>query len=130
MDVEVVSKTELARRTREVIDRVRHGGRHVVVENYGSPEVAIIDIEEYRHLMALSQREIEAERRRQEESLIDRLTATRRLTRQEAAEVIAHARDEIQRLLSEGLPEGNGRGREREREREIAGSSSGGQGVS
>ena len=121
MEVEVVSKTELARRTREVIDRVRHGGRHVVVENYGSPEVAIIDIEEYRHLMALAQRESEAERRRQEESLIDRLTATRRLTRQEAAEVIAHARDEVQRLLSEGGVEGDGKEREREREREIAG---------
>lgn len=121
MDVEVVSKTELARRTREVIDRVRHGGRHVVVENYGSPEVAIIDIEEYRHLMELQQREVEAQLRRQEETLIDRLTATRRLTRQEAAEVIAHARDEVQRLLGEGALEvGDGRRRE-EREREVAG---------
>jgi prevent-host-death family protein len=118
MDVEVVSKTELARRTREVIDRVRHGGRHVVVENYGSPEVAIIDIDEYRHLMALQQREIESQLRRQEESLIDRLTATRRLTRQEAAEVIAHARDQVQRLLSEGVPEG---GDGRQLEREVAG---------
>jgi prevent-host-death family protein len=125
MEVEVVSKTELARRTREVIDRVRHGGRHVVVENYGSPEVAIIDIEEYRHLMALQQRESEAERRRQEESLIDRLTATRRLTRQEAAEVIAHAREEVQRLLSEGSEGGNS-----EREREIAGAPSGSRGLS
>lgn len=120
MDVEVVSKTELARRTREVIDRVRHGGRHVVVENYGSPEVAIIDIEEYRHLMALQQRELEAERRRQEESLIDRLTATRRLTRQEAAEVIAHAREEVQRLLSEPVEGG-----ENERHRETVGAPSG-----
>jgi len=122
MDAEVVSKTELARRTREVIDRVRHGGRHVVVENYGSPEVAIIDIEEYRHLMALRQRELDAELRRQEESLIDRLTATRRLTRQEAAEVIAHARDEVSRLLTEG-PEVEEAGRERERE--VAGAPSG-----
>jgi prevent-host-death family protein len=127
MDVEIVSKTELARRTREVIDRVRHGGRHVVVENYGSPEVAIIDIEEYRHLVALQQRETEAELRRQEESLIDRLTATRRLTRQEAAEVIAHARDEVQRLLStEPVEVGNGQ-RMREREREMAGTPSTGQ---
>ncbi len=119
MEVEVVSKTELARRTREVIDRVRHGGRHVVVENYGSPEVAIIDIEEYRHLMALAQRESEAQRRREEESLIDRLTATRRLTRQEAAELIAHAREEVQRLMVEGT--GGGNGNEREHEREVAG---------
>ncbi|MGQ9683897.1 MAG: type II toxin-antitoxin system prevent-host-death family antitoxin [Anaerolineae bacterium] len=127
MDVEIVSKTELARRTREVIDRVRHGGRHVVVENYGSPEVAIIDIEEYRHLVALQQRETEAELRRQEESLIDRLTATRRLTRQEAAEIIAHARDEVQRLLStEPVEVGNGQ-RMREREREMAGTPSTGQ---
>jgi len=128
METEIVSKTELARRTREVIDRVRHGGRHVVVENYGSPEVAIIDIEEYRHLMALQQREAESERRRQEESLIDRLTATRRLTRQEAAEVIAHAREEVQRALAEGISEaGNG---QREREREVAGAPSGGRGTS
>ena len=123
MEVEVVSKTELARRTREVIDRVRHGGRHVVVENYGSPEVAIIDIEEYRHLMQLAEQEREALRRRQEESLIDRLTATRRLTRQEAAEVIAHAREEIQRLLAEG---GKSEG---EKEREIVGTSSGSRGT-
>jgi len=122
MEVEVVSKTELARRTREVIDRVRHGGRHVVVENYGSPEVAIIDIEEYRHLMALAQREAEAQRRREEESLIDRLTATRRLTRQEAAELIAHAREEVQRLMAEGATGGNGK----EREREVAGAPSSG----
>jgi prevent-host-death family protein len=121
MEVEVVSKTELARRTREVIDRVRHGGRHVVVENYGSPEVAIIDIEEYRHLMALQSREQEAEHRRQEESLIDRLTATRRLTRQEAAEVIAHAREEVQRLLAEGL-EAEG---ERSHEHEMAAAAAG-----
>lgn len=114
MDVEVVSKTELARRTREVIDRVRHGGRHVVVENYGSPEVAIIDIEEYRRLMSLQQREQETERRRQEESLIDRLTATRRLTRQEAADIIAHAREEVQRLLAEGPEGSNGEQKQRE----------------
>jgi prevent-host-death family protein len=126
MDAEVVSKTELARRTREVIDRVRHGGRHVIVENYGSPEVAIIDIDEYRHLMALHQREVEAQLRRQEESLIDRLTATRRLTRQEAAEVIAHARDEIQRLLGEGLEIPEITRREREREREVVGTGEGG----
>lgn len=126
MDAEVVSKTELARRTREVIDRVRHGGRHVIVENYGSPEVAIIDIDEYRHLMALHQREVEAQLRRQEESLIDRLTATRRLTRQEAAEVIAHARDEIQRLLGEGLEIPEVTRREREREREVVGTGEGG----
>lgn len=123
MDAEVVSKTELARRTREVIDRVRHGGRHVIVENYGSPEVAIIDIDEYRHLMDLAQRETEAELRRQEESLIDRLTATRRLTRQEAAEVIAHAREEVQRLLAEGVSGGEA---EKPREREIAGAAQGG----
>ncbi len=127
MEVEVVSKTELARRTREVIDRVRHGGRHVIVENYGSPEVAIIDIEEYRHLMALAQRETEAQRRREEESLIDRLTATRRLTRQEAAELIAHAREEVQRLMAEGAPGGNGG---KEREREVAGTPQSGHGAS
>lgn len=127
MDVEeVVSKTELARRTREVIDRVRHGGRHVVVENYGSPEVAIIDIDEYRRLMALRQRELEAELRRQEESLIDRLTATRRLTRQEAAEVIAHARGEVSRLLGEPVPAGgDARKLQEEEEREVAGTPSG-----
>ncbi len=124
MQVEIVSKTELARRTREVIDRVRHGGRHVVVENYGSPEVAIIDIEEYRHLMALQQREVESELRRQEESLIDRLTANRRLSRQEAAEVIAHARDEVQRILTEGVETEEA---ERQREKEVAGAPSGGQ---
>ena len=41
-----IPKTELARNTRQVIDRVLRG-QPAVVESYGQPEVAIIDISDY-----------------------------------------------------------------------------------
>ena len=42
-----VTATELARKTREVIDMVRTSGKAVVVESHGKPTVAVIPFEEY-----------------------------------------------------------------------------------
>ncbi|MCL4805085.1 MAG: type II toxin-antitoxin system prevent-host-death family antitoxin [Anaerolineae bacterium] len=46
-------KTELARNTRQII-RAAQRGQTVVIEHHGQPEVAIIDIVDYRLLRALT----------------------------------------------------------------------------
>jgi prevent-host-death family protein len=49
----VIGKTDLARRTRQVLDRVRRG-QTVIVESYGQEEAAIVSIVDYRLLRAVS----------------------------------------------------------------------------
>ena len=51
-ELQYVRKTDLARQTRKVI-RDAQRGLTVVVENHGEPEVAIIDIIDYRILRAV-----------------------------------------------------------------------------
>lgn len=46
-----IPKTELARKTRQVLRSVQQG-QTVMVESYGQPEAAIIDITDYRILRA------------------------------------------------------------------------------
>lgn len=48
-----ISKTDLARRTRQVIDQARRG-RSVIVKSYGEEQVAILDASDYRCLQALA----------------------------------------------------------------------------
>ena len=50
--VRYVRKTDLARNTRQVINAVLRG-QTTVVESHGQPEVAIIDIVDYRILRAV-----------------------------------------------------------------------------
>ena len=47
-----ISKTELARRTRQVVDRARRG-EAIIVESYGEEQVAVIDAIDYRILSAV-----------------------------------------------------------------------------
>ena len=47
----IISKTDLARRTRQVIELARRG-RPVIVESYGEEQVAILDATDYRLLRA------------------------------------------------------------------------------
>jgi prevent-host-death family protein len=49
--VSTISKTDLARKTREVFHTVQHG-QTVIVENHGQPEAAILDIADYYILLA------------------------------------------------------------------------------
>ena len=51
--IETISKTDLARRTRQVVDRARRGGT-VIVESYGEEQVAIMDAIDYRILRAVT----------------------------------------------------------------------------
>jgi prevent-host-death family protein len=48
-----ISKTELARRTRQIVDRARRG-ETIIVESYGEEQVAVIDAIDYRLLTALA----------------------------------------------------------------------------
>lgn len=47
-----ISKTDLARHTRQVISAVQHG-HTAVIESHGQPEAAIIDITDFRVLRAV-----------------------------------------------------------------------------
>ena len=48
-----ISKTELARRTRQIVDRARRG-EAIIVESYGEEQVAVIDAVDYRILSAVT----------------------------------------------------------------------------
>ena len=48
-----ISKTDLARRTRQVVDRARRGDT-IIVESYGEEQVAVIDAVDYRILRAVA----------------------------------------------------------------------------
>jgi hypothetical protein len=50
--VQRVSRTELARNTRRVLSDVQRG-RTALIENYGEPEAALLDIVDYRILGAV-----------------------------------------------------------------------------
>ena len=49
----VISKTDLARRTRYVLEQARRG-RTMIVESYGEEQVAILDILDYRILRTVA----------------------------------------------------------------------------
>jgi len=48
-----ISKTDLARRTRQVVDRARRGDT-IIVESYGEEQVVVIDAIDYRILRAVA----------------------------------------------------------------------------
>ncbi len=49
----IISKTDLARRTRQVVDQARRGCT-LIVESYGEEQVAIMDAHDYRLLRAVA----------------------------------------------------------------------------
>ena len=49
----IISKTDLARRARQVVDQARRG-RPVIVKSYGEEQVAILDAADYRCLRAVA----------------------------------------------------------------------------
>jgi len=49
----VISKTDLARRSRQVVDQARRG-RPVIIESYGEEQVAVLDAADYRCLRAIA----------------------------------------------------------------------------
>ncbi len=51
--VATISKTDLARRTRQIVDRVRRGDT-LIVESYGEEQVVMMDVIDYRILRAVA----------------------------------------------------------------------------
>ncbi len=48
----IINRTELARRTRQMVDRVRRGDT-LIVESYGEEQVVLMDILDYRLIRAV-----------------------------------------------------------------------------
>lgn len=53
MTIITISRTQLARKTRQVVEQARRSGG-VIVESYGEEQVAILDVQDYRLLMAMA----------------------------------------------------------------------------
>jgi hypothetical protein len=86
--VSTISKTDLARKTREVFHTVQ-SGQTVIVENHGQPEAAILDITDYYMLMAAARYHTQPPQISPDEGLADEAIAS--LTAQDRCDVvIAH----------------------------------------
>lgn len=49
----IINRTDLARRTRQMVDRVRRGDT-LIVESYGEEQVVLLDVVDYRLLRAIA----------------------------------------------------------------------------
>ncbi len=94
----VVTMTDLARRTRELVDRVRKHNAKVLVTRHGQPEAAIVDIDEFRALVADRERLRQLE---QDESLTQRVMTYCDVDRAEARLRIAEARRNVYTLIEQ-----------------------------
>ncbi len=93
-----VTVTDLARRTRALLDRVRKRDAQLVVTRRGQPAAAILDIDEFRALLADRQRLRQLER---DEVLLQQLVARSDVSRAEARLRIAEARQEVYTLVEQ-----------------------------
>lgn len=93
-----VTTTELARRTRELLDRVRKHNVQVVVTRHGQPEAAIVDIDEFRALVAAREQLRQLER---DEALVQQVIAHSGVSRGEAYLRIAKARQNVYALVEQ-----------------------------
>lgn len=89
---ETVSKTDLARRTRQVVDRARRG-HTLIVESYGEEQVAIMDVLDYRLLQAVASYHA---RPPQTAPIRDEEMAPRGLSEVDVREAVAEAGTEAQ----------------------------------
>lgn len=88
----VVTSTELQKNTRNVIDWARTRGDTIIVETYGKPMVAILDVEEYQELLRIRREHI---RQRFIESLGHAREATRDIPAEEVQRLVNEARQAV-----------------------------------
>ncbi len=87
-DIAIISKTDLARKTREIFLTIQRG-QTVIVENHGQPEAAILDIADYYLLLAAARYHTEPPQIAPEEGLADQ--AVEKLAAQDRYDlVVAH----------------------------------------
>jgi len=98
MEEITVTKTDLARRMREILDQVRRHNVPVVVVQRGQPEVAIVAIDEYRSLVAGRERLRQIDR---DEALVQQVVARCDVGRDEAQLRIAEARQNVYALVEQ-----------------------------
>jgi prevent-host-death family protein len=98
MEEITVTKTDLARRMREILDQVRRRNVPVVVVQRGQPEVAIVAIDEYRSLVAGRERLRQIDR---DEALVQQVVARCDVGRDEARLRIAEARQNVYALVEQ-----------------------------
>jgi prevent-host-death family protein len=98
MEEFTVTTTDLARQTRELLDRVRKRDVQVVITRHGHPEAAIVEIDEFRALVADRER---LRRLQQDDSLIQQVVTYCGVGRDEARLRIAEARQNVYALVEQ-----------------------------
>ena len=98
METLTVTTTDLTRRTRELLDRVHRDNTPLVITRHGRPEAALVDIDEYRALVAARQQWLQMER---DEPLIRQIMARSGVSRREARAQIAQARRNVYDLVGQ-----------------------------
>lgn len=88
----VVTSTELQKNTRDVIDWARTRGDTIIVETYGKPMVAILDIGEYEELLRIRREHI---RERFTEALGRIREATKDIPPEEVEQLVNEARQAV-----------------------------------
>lgn len=92
--VETIQSTDLRRRVREVLDRVRLKGEPVIVQNYDTPQAVLIPYEDFE-----TYREWQAGREQRQawlaelRAIAEEVSARATLTEDEAAALIDEARN-------------------------------------
>lgn len=88
----VVTSTELQKNTRNVIDWARTRGDTVIVETYGKPMVAIMDVEEYEVLLRIKRTHLR-------ESFGEALSQARQATRDLSPEAVNQLVDQTREAV-------------------------------
>ena len=93
-----VTQTDLARRTREVLERVLRYNMRAVITRHGRPEAAIVDIDELHALVADRERLRQLER---DEPLIQQMMTYCGVNREAARLRITEARQNVYLLVEQ-----------------------------
>ncbi|MEA3395950.1 MAG: type II toxin-antitoxin system prevent-host-death family antitoxin [Chloroflexota bacterium] len=93
-----MTQTDLARRTREILERVLRRNARAVITRHGRPEAAIVDIDELHALVADRERLRQLER---DEPLIQQVTTHCDVNREAARLRIAEARQNVYTLVEQ-----------------------------
>jgi hypothetical protein len=88
----IISKTDLARRTRQVVDQARRG-RTLIVESYGEEQVAIMDAHDFHLLRAVAAYHTKASHRA---PICDETLAPRGLDEEVVEQAVAEAGGGVQ----------------------------------
>jgi len=55
--VTMVGSTELRSKIRDILERVKYGGEHIVITNFGRPMAVLLGFDEYQELIRIKRGE-------------------------------------------------------------------------